>query len=71
MNMNHWKQGEQLIEQTDEHVESNILYVALCYHISDNFCNYLIFAFFAISFKLQIIEYAEIILCIIFYKKLV
>lgn len=34
------------------------------------FCDDLIFAFFAISYKLQNIEYAEIIFCIIFYKTL-
>lgn len=40
------------------------------YHISGNFCNYLIFAFFETSFQLQNIEYKEIISCIIFSRTL-
>lgn len=40
------------------------------YRISGIFRDNLIFAIFAISFKSQKIEYAEIILCIIFFKKL-
>lgn len=39
------------------------------YRISSNFCDDLIFAFFAISFKLQTFKYVEIIFCIIFYIK--
>lgn len=38
--------------------------------MSRNFCDDLIFAIFVISFILQIIEYAEIIFCNFFYKKL-
>lgn len=47
------------------------MHLFLIYRICSNFCHYLIFAFFAISFKSQIIEYADIISCItcIFYKK--
>lgn len=40
------------------------------YRLSDNFRDDLIFGFFAISFKSQITEYAEIISSFIFYKKL-
>lgn len=40
------------------------------YRISGHFRNDIIFAFFATSFKSQIIENTETISCIIFYKKL-
>lgn len=40
------------------------------YRISGIFRDYQIFAFFfAMSFQSQIIKYAEIVFCIIFYKK--
>lgn len=45
-------------------------YVQLYSRISGNFHNDLIFRFFAISFTMRIIEYTEIIFCIILYKKL-
>lgn len=35
-------------------------------YLSGYFCDDQIFAFFTISLKLQIIEYAEVIFCIIF-----
>lgn len=41
------------------------------YHISCKFRYDLIFAFLGISFKSQNIDYAEIIICIIFYKKII
>lgn len=44
-----------------QHELKNVLHT-----YTGNFCDYLIFALFTISIKLEITEYAEIIFCFIF-----
>lgn len=53
------------------HIEKSLYFnTIIIYRISGNFPSDLIFTFLALSIKSQIIEYAKIISCIIFYRKL-